>query len=290
MSYCTVDRYGGFTNTYAHARGGGENSRSTGRTWWPDFGPSTRDFSAQPRSHPSEAIFDSVIAPGKWSTRERVAPSAETLAPKFRNPQPARAAMLSPSPSAEEMLSAHAATERQSALRRMELRQRRVDSWLEQSPISKKSSPLAEKRTRSEPSLELSSSQASQVSREVYQRHGFLVGRSKGSIADGVNGAQPRRHNPLSLSSMMFSGDMMGSPGRKTRRAFRSRKPTQQWRMSPESRYVFDPQICLPVPRGGWNSLPPSKWPDVEPAGNRDTAPGIDSFAKASLPAAANGT
>mmetsp|Transcript_81076 Transcript_81076/g.224337 ORF Transcript_81076/g.224337 Transcript_81076/m.224337 type:complete len:307 (-) Transcript_81076:159-1079(-) len=286
MSYSTLDSHGGISTTYAHARGG-VHTQGPGRTWWPDFGPGTRDFSAQERSHPSEAIFEKIVKPGKWSTREKSIPNPEPVAARFRSPQPARDAMQDQAPSIERKLAAHAVTERQAALRRMEMRQRRVDSWLEDAPVRMNASTLSEVswHSSSEPSLrELSTSQASQVSRDVYQRHGYLVGRSKGSIADGVSGARPRRHNPLSYSAMMFSGDLYGSPSHKTGKMFRPRKPTQQWRMRPESRFVFDPRSCLPVPRGGWNSLPPTKWPEVEAAGNREFVPGQESFCRTFVP------
>jgi len=275
MSYSTLDRNGGIHTTYAHARGGGQGG-CTGQTWWPDFGPGSRDFSAQQRSHPSEVIFERIVKPAKWSTREKAATSAPPMAQQFRNPQPARDALLNKTePCVETKLAAHAVTERQAALRRLEVRQRRMDAWLADAPIHSREASLYDSsgRSRSEPSLkELSSSQASQVSRDVYERHGYLVGRSKGSIADGSSGARPRRHNPLSYSAMMFSGNLLGDSSGRSKRSYRPRKPSKQWRTSLESSFVFDPQTSLPVPRGGWNSQRPSRWPEPASHGGRDVS------------------
>merc|ERR1719491_1939139 len=124
MSYHTVDRFGNYTVTYAHARGGGPPGGVGLRNWWPDFGPGCQDFSQQRRSHPSEGIFESVVEPKKWSHEARSSqPMGPPMAEQFRNPAPARHAMLHKSePDVERKLAAHMTTNKAEAIRRLELR------------------------------------------------------------------------------------------------------------------------------------------------------------------------
>lgn len=280
MSYSTLDRYGGFTNKYVYGRGGGPGAGQGSGVWWPDFGPGQRDFSAQDRSHPAETIFENVVAPGKWSTKVRCAPSQPLEAVQMRHPAPAREAMLEVKPSLEAKLAAHEVTERQCALRRAELRQRRMDSWLGEAPIS---SSEGRTRSRSETSL----GAGTQVSREIYEKHGFLVGRSKGQIADGHTGVLMRRqHTPLSLRTMMISSESLAQPSASTSSSQRPslRKYEKQWLSTPGKSFIFDPTTFLPVPRGGWDSQPPTSWPEVQAMGRREfTAPAA--FERSSEPA-----
>lgn len=282
MSYCTFDRYDGMRTTYAHARGGGAGAGMGVRTWWPDFGPGSQDFSQQRRSHPSEAIFERNVVPKRWSTQARPEPAPELpLASQFRNPEPARHAMLRVDPQEDQArkLAAHAVTERQGALRRLELRQKRVDAWLGDAPIRMSSAYLTDHpqqaslaHSSSEPSVGSHSAvHAAAVSRQVYEKHGLLVGKSQGGIAGGRTGEEAaRRHNPLSYHAMMFSGDLQD--GKNARMRQRSLKASKQWRTCPESRFVFDPRTFLPVPRGGWDSHPLAlaQWPEPPPAGSRE--------------------
>lgn len=184
-------------------------------------------------------------------------------------------------PNREEQLAAHGFFQKQASLRRLEARQKRVDSWLDTAPIRMTlpaqdtkaamraalaaSDPKAISRSASEPSL--SNEAGAEVSREVYERLGYLVGRSKGSPADGYNGSRQRRHNPLSFNALMFGGGLVDS---KRSRPAMKRKPSKQWRMCPESRFVFDPKTCLPVPRGGWGAQPPTSWPEPQDFGHRE--------------------
>mmetsp|Transcript_8263 Transcript_8263/g.18867 ORF Transcript_8263/g.18867 Transcript_8263/m.18867 type:complete len:304 (-) Transcript_8263:120-1031(-) len=282
MSYSTYDKHGGISTHYAHGRGGGPGA-GTGRTWWPDFGPATRDFSAQDRSHPTETIFERVVKPGKWSATKSPGTSpASPVAAAFRNPQPARDALLTKAePTPEAKRAAKAVTERQAALRRLEMRQRRVDSYLGAAPVHMTATTLSEARhARSESCLrDVNSSQASEVSRDVYERHGYLVGRSKGSIADGSSGAHSRKHNPLSYTAMLFGGKVVGDSSSRSKKGFVPRRPSKQWKTCPESSFIFDRELSLPVPRGGWNLQRATKWPDPENAGNREyIATGLDSI------------
>ncbi|CAE7224894.1 unnamed protein product, partial [Symbiodinium sp. CCMP2592] len=100
-----------------------------------------------------------------------------------------------------------------------------------------------------------------QVSREVYRRNGFLVGRTQAPI----------RSKSLSLQSILFAGEVMKAPPITAMR----KKPRQYemaWKTLPERRFVFDPKSSLPVPRGGWDMHDPS-WPDIFPTGRRGLAP-----------------
>lgn len=292
MSYSTVDRYGGISTHYLYTRGGGPPGGTGSRTWWPDFGPGTHDFSAQRRSHPNEAIFESVVQPKHWSKEPKPAPSVEPELSQFRNPAPARVAMLESGTDVQRKVVAHVVTERQGALRRMELRQRKMDSWLGDSPIRMSNGYLADSKTRrpvalslsgaqSEPSLgsagnatNMSSLSAATVSRDVYEKHGYLVGRYQGAIADGKSGLSTRRHNALSMQGMLHGSSGVLQDRKDATHSTRKgpKKPTGQWRTTPESGFVFDPRTFLPVPRGGWDSheLSLTDWPAPSSAGNRE--------------------
>lgn len=275
MSYVTQDRHGACTTHYASIKS--TDVAGTGKTWWPDFGPSLRDHSFQERFFPHHHIFEKVVKP-HTTGRDRAPPPLEREPKQFRNPAPARQAMLlRDQPTNEQRLAAKEVTDRQSHLRMLEVRQRRIDSWLEEPPIRMKAVGSSSRgkalRCQSEPVISASSS-ATQVSRETYEKLGFLVGRSKGSIADGLSGANgaKRRHNPLSLNSLMFSGSVVDGnrAGRSLSRSALPKKPSKQWQVLPESSFVFDPRTSLPVPRGGWNSQPSSTWPEPPAAGHRE--------------------
>jgi len=301
MSYSTLDRHGGIVTKYAHAKARNAPAGGQGlRTWWPDFGPGCQDFSQQRRSHPSEMVFERVIAPThKWSaTAGPPRPcTVEPLAPPMRDPEPARRAMLHEAePGIERRLAAHSVTERQAALSRLESRQRRVDAWAGETPVKMThayiSGGLAQGafhqalqggRTASAPSLGARAGRAATApaavppgapSREDFARSGYLVGRSQGSIADGLGGGGEarRRHDPLSMKAMLHK--RMGTPASGARTLAPPRKRTSPWRVSPEASIAFDPRNFLPVPRGGWaaHELTAAEWPDALPAGSRDFA------------------
>jgi len=281
MSYTTQDRYGGFVTKYAHGRGGGP-SGNVGRTWWPDFGPSSNDFSYMSNGHPAEHLYERHVKPMSKSNAHAEIPSPKPV--QFRHPAPSKEAMMSTAaPSPEAKHGARQFIEKQAALRRLELRQRAVDSYLEDAPIrsvtSSSSFPSPQRATlshsRSDPSL--SALGASEASRDVYTTHGFakqksvLAERSRGSIADGRGGLRQKRHNSLSFHAMLFGGEVEQKPSRaRLDRPFLLRKPGKQWHVCPESSFVFDAERSLPVPRGGLRSQRPSKWPDAEPAGSRE--------------------
>lgn len=282
MSYVTQDRHGATTTHYASIKN--TESVGTGKTWWPDFGPSIRDHSYQDGYMVHHHIFESQVKP-HTTGRDRAPPPPERQPAQFRNPAPARRAMLmNDQPTNERRLAAKQVTDRQSALRMLEVRQRQVDSWLEDAPVrmkavgsSSKAKSAASLRSSSEPALgtsenSLSSEAAAQVSRQVYEKLGYLVGRHKGGIADGLGGADQtkRRHNPLSMNSLLFSGSVLNGGSSNPKKTTLAKKQSKQWRMCPESSFVFDPRTSLPVPRGGWNSQPPSSWPEVPAAGGRE--------------------
>lgn len=276
MSYTITDRHGATAVTYGAkaARFGPADSVGTGKTWWPDFGPSIRDHSYQEKYMPHHHIFDKVVKP--WNIGHTAAPPLLERQPtQFRHPAPGREAMMmKDQPTHECRLAAKAITDRQGALRMMEVRQRKMDSWLEDCPMrmvaagsSRDAAAQGLRGARSEPSLtNAASTAAATVSRETYEKLGFLVGRSKGSIADGLTGAHgsTRKHNPLSVNALMFSGNVVdGSKAKGSSRSQLPKKPSKQWNVLPESSFVFDPRSSLPVPRGGWNAQPPTQWPEA---------------------------
>eukprot|EP00929_Paragymnodinium_shiwhaense_P035325 TRINITY_DN19083_c0_g1_i1.p1 TRINITY_DN19083_c0_g1~~TRINITY_DN19083_c0_g1_i1.p1 ORF type:complete len:295 (+),score=44.99 TRINITY_DN19083_c0_g1_i1:145-1029(+) len=113
IAYHTIDRYGGVahTSTYMgrHAPATG-NSVSAG-TWWPDFGPTTNEFSYLYRSHPTETVFDNCVKPFanqqkalmERSFKGQMSPhsseysgSATASSPQqFRHPNPQTEALMS---------------------------------------------------------------------------------------------------------------------------------------------------------------------------------------------------
>mmetsp|Transcript_69962 Transcript_69962/g.177561 ORF Transcript_69962/g.177561 Transcript_69962/m.177561 type:complete len:299 (+) Transcript_69962:112-1008(+) len=283
MSYSRIDRYGDITTSYAHMRGGGPPGGTGGRTWWPDFGPGTHDFSAQRRSHPSDMIFEKVVAPKNWSSKEKAPPATgEALGCHFRNQDPARLAMLEVGTNVDRKLAAHIFTERQCAIRRLENRQLRMDSWAGDVPIRMVNAcaPDAGAKpalggSQSTPSLGISTLAAASASRDVYEKYGFPVGRHQGSIADGKSGGgeKKRRNIPLSMQAMLMSRDMGAGRSASTSRLRQGpRKPSGQWKQCPENSFVFDPRTFLPVPRGGWNNhdMSLTDWPEASNAGNRE--------------------
>lgn len=131
---------------------------------------------------------------------------------------------------------------------------------------------------RSMSESQLSALDCSQVSRQVYEKNGYLVGRTK---------EKPRGSRPLSFHSMVFSGDVMKSPKSTHRVGRRPRKYDMQWRTLPESGFKFDPKSFLPVPRGGWANQSHDEWPDIDPVGRREF---VDrSFEKSQPPALNDG-
>mmetsp|Transcript_77535 Transcript_77535/g.185964 ORF Transcript_77535/g.185964 Transcript_77535/m.185964 type:complete len:268 (+) Transcript_77535:36-839(+) len=231
--------------------------------WWTKFGAATMDFSHQEKMHPSDTIFKNVVAHKRWDAEamSRPAPSTSTehLSSLIRHPAPAKEALApaKASPDLERKFWAHEVTSRQSTLRMAEKRQRRIDSWAGDAPI--RMPPADSRRDWSESSL--SAASCSQVSREVYRRNGFLVGRTQA----------PLRSKSLSLQSILFAGEVMKAPPMTAMR----KKPRQYemaWKTLPERRFVFDPKSFLPVPRGGWDMHDPS-WPDIFPTGRRGLAP-----------------
>eukprot|EP00929_Paragymnodinium_shiwhaense_P115376 TRINITY_DN84202_c0_g1_i1.p1 TRINITY_DN84202_c0_g1~~TRINITY_DN84202_c0_g1_i1.p1 ORF type:complete len:306 (+),score=52.77 TRINITY_DN84202_c0_g1_i1:67-984(+) len=271
MSYTITDRYGGLRSTYNPPTGTiGLGSKGV---WWPDYGPSTRDFSYTYGAHPTESIFNRVVQPYTDSLKKSSANPAN-LEPgsrdapaykQFRQPQPARNAMLLKSePTAEDKLAAHEIVQRKGALQRISMAQKRIDAWLGDPPIRNgmKQQMLANSKSRSLSSLD--TDKAADISRQVYEKHGYLVGRSKPTIADGRHKQKSSSSSslPLSKSTMLFGKDA----------DFRKRKklePDKRWRVVPESQYVFDPRTFLPVPRGGWNAQPPTQWPGIQPSDTR---------------------
>jgi len=125
----------------------------------------------------------------------------------------------------------------------------------------------------SAPAGVLCADHAAAASRDVYEKHGFVVGRSRGSTADGKYGSKFRPSRPKLLSyQLMLLGDLQDQPSAERRRG--PRKASKQWRLCPENSFVFDPRTFLPVPRGGWDQHPLAleEWPAPPSSGSRDFA------------------
>mmetsp|Transcript_4335 Transcript_4335/g.10645 ORF Transcript_4335/g.10645 Transcript_4335/m.10645 type:complete len:347 (+) Transcript_4335:47-1087(+) len=262
MAYCAYDRHGGLTIKYSNVK----TSEYVGAgTYWPDYGPTTRESSGGGRNRPTEHIYERLVKPkasGK-QVHELTVPQQQ-----FRHPSPSREAVLREvEHTPEAKARARGLTEKQIVLRRLEMRQQKIDSWLEEGsnrpPIrALRLSDTVTGMTGSASDTSLSSSQASVVSRDVYARHGYLVGKSKGNIADGFGGLRPRKANSLSFQAMLFGKEVV-NPTTSSRHSITTRKPGKQWRVFPENHYVFDAASSLPVLRGGDRNRGRG-WPDLE--------------------------
>jgi len=270
MSYVTYDRHGAPTAHYASMKS--REPVGHGKTWWPDFGHGIRDHSYQEKYMPHHHIFEKVVKP-HTTGRDLGPPPLERQPAQFRHPAPAREALLQDQPTNEKRLAAKEVTEKQGALRILENRQRKIDSWLEDAPIRMAAAASSSSKGKAIRSHSAPSVGAAQITRGTYEKLGYVVGKSKGSTADGNLGAHgsTRRHNPLSFNSLMFSGSVVDG-NRATKSLSHSalpRKPRNQWKALPENSFVFDPRTSLPVPRGGWDAQS-TKWPDVPAAGRRE--------------------
>lgn len=248
--------------------------------WWTKYGAASMDFSAQEKTHPSDTIFKNVVERKTWDPAAMSRLPAPRLKPaaQMRHPAPAKEAMAPPKgpPDLEKKHWAHEVTQRQGALRRAEMRQRRMDGWISDAPIrqvpssskltemwadaSFRPSPVSPKlseATRNE--MQLSALSCAQVSREVYLRNGYVLGRTRAPI----------RSKSLSLQSVLFAGEVMKTSPDKFQRP---RKYEMAWKTIPDRRFVFDPKTFLPVPRGGWD-MNDLNWPDIIPAGPRQFKP-----------------
>lgn len=260
MSYSIQDRYGGIVSSYhppAHGR-----TAAGARTWWPDYGPGTHDFSQAVNSHPTEIIFEQVVKgkPKHPPASHLQAKAAAAAASQFRRPAPAREALFKTAqPAIETKFAAHEFTERRASLRRMELRQNKIDSWSqdrEDKTLGKIKDPSGASRS------------AIAAGRGIYEKHGFLVGKSSssGSLGGGSNSLS-RPALPLSLSTMLLRGDRSLRED-SSDRPKKLKNYSKSWKVCPESSYVFDPSTFLPARRGGYQT--PTRWPDTDPAGNRE--------------------
>jgi len=93
--YSTFDRFG----DPLHSRYGGQPNmgecRTGAGTWWPDFGPTTRDFSPGGVNHPTEFVFEHEVLPFTAAyNRARSEPVLKEPPPvQFRHPAPATEAL-----------------------------------------------------------------------------------------------------------------------------------------------------------------------------------------------------
>eukprot|EP00420_Gonyaulax_spinifera_P000208 CAMPEP_0197939626 /NCGR_PEP_ID=MMETSP1439-20131203/119973_1 /TAXON_ID=66791 /ORGANISM="Gonyaulax spinifera, Strain CCMP409" /LENGTH=281 /DNA_ID=CAMNT_0043562755 /DNA_START=59 /DNA_END=904 /DNA_ORIENTATION=+ len=92
-----MNKYGEVTHSYHAAKGGGFIKGS----WWPDFGPSSYDYSNQNRLHPTNTIFATQIERGQGRgellaekmPRSRSCGSSASPFQQFRRPAPATEAL-----------------------------------------------------------------------------------------------------------------------------------------------------------------------------------------------------
>eukprot|EP00747_Dinoflagellata_sp_TGD_P193684 gnl/TRDRNA2_/TRDRNA2_60165_c0_seq1.p1 gnl/TRDRNA2_/TRDRNA2_60165_c0~~gnl/TRDRNA2_/TRDRNA2_60165_c0_seq1.p1 ORF type:complete len:320 (+),score=35.89 gnl/TRDRNA2_/TRDRNA2_60165_c0_seq1:73-960(+) len=251
MSYSTQDRYGDVKNFYPASTSKSTEPVGTGCTWWPDYGPTQRDYSYQHRWSSTRHIFDKVVHPASVGFLPPEPPSAHVLADRqFRNPNPALHGMLKTEHEPHEHVSkARDATKKQGRLNMLADRQKKIDSWLPDAPVLRAPpglTPLERQRaeaqygqlSRSRSESSLIAEQCSELSRETFEKHGWLVGRSKGSPADGRSGMSgTRRHNSLSFNSMLFGGELIESGGGAARSSKKSKRPGNQWRVCPENSF-----------------------------------------------------
>lgn len=93
--YSTFDRFG----DPIHSRYGGQpnmgDCRTGAGTWWPDFGPTVRDFSPGGVNHPTEFVFEHEVLPFTAAfNRTQSEPVLKEPPPvQFRHPAPATEAL-----------------------------------------------------------------------------------------------------------------------------------------------------------------------------------------------------
>jgi hypothetical protein len=208
-----------------------------------------------PKSHPTETIYEKVV-----KEKKRLPP--QVLAPQqFRHPAPAREAFFTTAePSLNIKLASHGITERKANLRRMELRQKAIDSWMHKRDEEAKAKLRDASNT---------SRSAIDAGKSIYEKHGYVKSKSHGSLgAGGASSLLSKNSLPLSVSTMLLRGDS-SLRGDQSTLSNRPRKSySKSWRVCPENRFVFDPSTFLPAPRGG--NRTPKEWPDVDPVGKRE--------------------
>lgn len=99
LVYSTLDRFGDPKHTLYGGKLDMGGCRTGAGTWWPDFGPTTRDFSPGGINHPTSFVFASEVEPFTQATRSqsepRLLPPKEPAFPQqFRHPRPATEALM----------------------------------------------------------------------------------------------------------------------------------------------------------------------------------------------------
>jgi len=104
MVYSTIDRFGDPIHTLYGGQPNLGGCRTGCGTWWPDFGPTVRDFSPGGIHHPTEHVFSHEVIPftrsqsmpGGLDQQEQVAKpmrGREAAPQQFRHPQPSTEAL-----------------------------------------------------------------------------------------------------------------------------------------------------------------------------------------------------
>lgn len=261
---------------YVPAKGGSVGIGSSLQA--PNYNVNGSEFSSQPRSHPTNYAWEG--GRGRHAVEERRPPTVHVASP-FRCPQPSKVSILRTEADPAARARARRDTEKQAAQRRAEVRRRRADAWSEaewQAVQSGGARTAPSALSRSEPLLpstagHVSAHVAQAVSRQEFERQGLLIGRYAGQPADGRGGVAQRKHNSLTFRKSMFArpatttASWRSSSTSTLRSGGRCARP---WMQPNEGSAPHDLVRVLPVPRGGWDSLPPSSWTEPEAAGSRE--------------------
>lgn len=257
MSYSTFDRFGGSVTKFKRPSGGLAVDSGT-----LDFGFKRGDFSFLVGAHPTEQLFDNkFVKPSIAASSSKSEPCLQPRLAQFRHPAPAREAMLQAVPGLHDRMEAHRIITRKTVLNRLALRQKALDRSLSEAPhfppvrmsVHKEDGPQAlfSSTALGSASLtiapgspeDISTVAASEVSRDVYTRHGWL-GKSRGSTTSST----------MSSCTRGASSEDRDTPALATssrRSAQLQRKPRKQWRVCPENSFALDPLTFLPVPKPG---------------------------------------
>lgn len=106
MVYSTLDRFGDPKHTLYGGKTSLGGCQSGAGTWWPDYHPTQRDFSAAGKNHPTECVFQNEVIPYTNALRSQSSPDlirrgsknravqeAHERPIQFRHPIPAREAL-----------------------------------------------------------------------------------------------------------------------------------------------------------------------------------------------------
>lgn len=251
MSYTTQDRYNVPLHSY-NASPAKPASTGCGKTWWPDYGPTIRDFSFQENCEPTSYHFKNPRrGPGSdppSSDLQHMSSPAPTMPAlrQFRKQAPPGSDPESRRRWAKE------ATAKQSNLNMLAKRAKVIDSWMSPPDKSGDDESVSSVGSRSLPKIRSEGTlRVLRPSSDFVESQPLptidpatlrLPGRGLlGDKLPGMRSAVELSSRPtLSESKEIVRKQSMevrfyGSPSRRT--------------TLPQNRYVLDPATCLPVPR-----------------------------------------